>query len=69
MSLLYKQAPAYFKVTCKSRHLQSSRLCDRTRYCEFASFWIVTNDCTALDRIMSVKPYKHSLILTLFETY
>lgn len=63
-SLHYKQTPAYFKVTCKSKHLQSSSQHDSTRYCEFASFWIAPNDCTALDRIMCVKPYKQRLVLT-----
>lgn len=61
----YKHAPAYFKVTCKSRHLQGGSQRDSTRYCEFASFWTAPNDCTALDRIMCVKPYKQCLVLTL----
>lgn len=60
----YKQTPAYFKVTCKSKHSQGPSQCDSSRYCEFASFWI-QNDCTALDRIMFVKPYKLCLVLTL----
>lgn len=63
-SLHYKQTPAYFKVTCKSRHLQGSSQRDSSRYCEIASFWI-RNDCTALDRIMFVKHYKQCLVLTL----
>lgn len=62
-SLHYKQTPAYFKVTCKSRHLQGSSQHDSSRYCEISSFWI-RNDCTALDRIMFVKPYKQCLVLT-----
>lgn len=62
-SLHYKQTPAYFKVTCKSRHLQGSSRRDSSRYCEISSFWI-RNDCTALDRIMFVKPYKQCLVLT-----
>lgn len=64
-SLHYKQTPAYFKVTCKSRHLQGTSQRDTTRYCEFASFWTAPNDCTALDRIMCVKPYKQRLVSTL----
>lgn len=39
VSLNYKQAPAYFKVTCESRHLQGTSLRDSGRYWEFTSFW------------------------------
>lgn len=54
----HKHTPAYFKVTCKSRHSQGSTQHDSTRYFEFSSLWIAPNDCTALDRIMCAKPYK-----------
>lgn len=64
-SLHSKQTPAYFKVTCKSRHLTGTSQRDGTRYCEFASFWNAPNNCTAFDRIMCVKTYKQCLALTL----
>lgn len=64
VSLHYKQAPAYFRVTCKSRHLQGTNQRDSSGYWEFTSFGMSPNDCTALDRIMCAESYNRCLTLT-----